>query len=135
MDSKYHAIYKEMIEEYESGQRIFPYLYPSAHDRSLHLIERAIQEVCDRRGVVLRPDAKFFLLTNFHQMVAMPVTLVHGRTGQDQIADLIQADIDQIVSVAADEPNDGNEISGGKILRSTAKVWDNLKTNAENIWS
>lgn len=137
MKSEYYQIYDEMLRDYHDPRewRRFPLMFAPDYDQGLAQIERAVQVSCEKKGVKLRPDAKFFLVTNFHQMVAVPVTVVQGRSVQNEISKLIQEDIDLIISTAASSPNNQMEISGGTILRTTAHVWDKLKTNAQNVWS
>ena len=138
MNPEYHEIYKEMLEEYQFGPRGFRGLNSRADVQSLRLIEKAVQEACDKTKVVLRPDAKFFLITNFHQMVALPVTIALGRQVRDTFSQMIREDIALIISNAtesnemssADAKKEDEGISSGAILRTTAKLWDKLQTNS-----
>lgn len=139
MNSEFYEIYGEMLEEYRDdyrfGPRRFFRMFSPSSDQSFRLIEKAVEEVCEQKKVKLRPDAKYFLITNFHQMVAMPVTIAFGRQVQGNISELIREDISLIISTAGSRLNEQKEITGGMILRTVGEMWDKLKTNAENIWS
>jgi len=138
MSPAFYEIYTVMLYEYRNGLRIFrpgSSLMIEQDRGSLRLIEQVIQESCDRRSVTLRPDAKYFLILNFHQMVAVPTKIVLHNSRRDEISKLIQSDIDFIISAAINHAKNSQELSGGTIIRTVAEVWDKLKINAEDIWS
>jgi hypothetical protein len=139
MKPEYYHIYEDMLYAYygSSWTRAFPFrlLRLPPTDQSLKSIEKAVKEACDARRVELRPDAKFFLIVNFHQMVVLPLEHTHDRYAQGEILETIRADIDLIIAVAAEAPKDEGQISGGAILRTTAQLWEKLKINAQNIWT
>jgi hypothetical protein len=135
MNAEFYEIYTEMLGEYPSKLRGFSTMLSPADNQSLPLIEKAVQEACDQSKVVLRPDAKYFLITNFHQMVAIPVTTALGRQVRDPILELIHKDIRLIIAAAAESSKGEKEISGGLILRTVAGNWDKLQTNSQDIWS
>ena len=100
----------------------------------------------------LRPDALFFLLVNFDQMVARPLALVR-EGGRDiatdaELAGLVENDVQTILREAAVIPSASasgaeadrgvpartDEITGGHVVAALATVYGRLETVVLNVW-
>ena len=138
MNPRYYDIYNELRYAYRNDYflRRFDLPFgPWSPEQIIHL-EKTIAEVEEKLQKPLRPDARLFLLSNFHLMVLLPANhplAPQGAAGQIQEA--VQSDIRTIISAAAEQSENEREISGGAILRATAELWKELKTNAQNIWT
>lgn len=138
MKPVYYDIYNELRFAYRQKVDASSYelrrLVGDNKDLNLDWLERAIYQAEADCGKRLRPDAKFFLLTNFHLMVVLPLEhrLSEADSGTGREATL--ADVKRIVAQAA-KSTDESEISGGAILKAASNLWDVLKTNAQKIWT
>lgn len=87
----------------------------------------------------LRPDAKYFLIVNFHNLIVRP--LLSRRPFDDfrngfyfsNLEDDIQTDIEKIVQNSTSS-NKENEISGHQIMKSIDILWKSLRTTSESTW-
>jgi hypothetical protein len=84
-------------------------------------------------GRSLRPDAKFFLLTNFLQMVAMPLRFTR-RLGRDEFGDLLSADINILLEQAAKERPLTREISAHAVIDALSRYWKLLNLSRFRLW-
>ena len=88
----------------------------------------------------LRPDAKYFLLVNFHQMIVLPIAISHlFNEGQEkvpdhQISDLSEKIESDIRLIVRESSGNGEEISGHAIMATIDKLWRKLKTTKINVW-
>ena len=130
----YEMLYAEYIyENYFIRRRPFPY--------DEYYIIRRIRKSIDTadKENTLRPDAKYFLIVNFHHLIVRP--LFEQRPYREfrlekefpEIEDDIQADIATIISETKKEAEKG-EISGHQIMRTIDRVWKNLKTTRLELW-
>lgn len=92
----------------------------------------------------LRPDARLFLVVNFHQMISRPLQLGNV-LHEDQLLQVIHHDILLVIEDAANEGdqqvNDSpaatpstDGISAAAILRALARKWKELKLNSIGAW-
>lgn len=139
MKDEYYKVYKDLYESYVQDtdlvrrERIFTpddYYY-------VRIIRRSINKADNK--YILRSDAKYFLIVNFHHLIVRP--LIKRRPKQDlfnqkgihDLEDSIQSDINLIVSGAIRERRE-QEISGHQIMRSIDKLWKKLETTKLEIW-
>ena len=104
----------------------------------------AVKNSIDRADMEynLRPDAKYFLLVNFHHLIVRPLfEQIFFREGYfdrfsfREIEDRIQYDISIIVTETKKEsPKEKIKISGHQIMRTIDRLWKNLKTTRLEIW-
>ena len=105
----------------------------------VRIIRRAIDQSNDRP---LRPDAKYFLLINFHNMIVRPLLEYRLFRNRERIytADpvelqgMIENDIKTIVGQAIQEIGNDQEISGHAIMRAIDTLWTQLSTTKFEIW-
>ena len=138
MKPNYYEIYSEIRVIYRNQFEGNPYpfrRFQSEDASQLDFLDRVIFEAEAKIGKRLRPDARVFLLANFHLMVLMPLSHRLASDSPEEIKEAIQQDIRQIVESAASHSKDQPDISGGAILRATTGLWEKLKTNAQNIWT
>lgn len=130
----YEMLYAEYIYENEFRRR---QTLPYEEYYIIRTIRKSI-DTADKENT-LRPDAKYFLIVNFHHLIVRP--LFERRPYREfrlekkyaEIEDDIQADIAIIVSETKNEARQG-EISGHQIMRTIDKVWKNLKTTRLELW-
>lgn len=138
MDKEFRAIYGRLYEDFQESRLLRPYfeLPPFARPGLHRVIAEAIDEACEREGVDVRPDARYFLAINFYHMIAVPVSIRGGEGGAippPEVIDLIRTDCREIVR-AAREQYGHEEISGRAMLQTCARVYERLKVAAQNVW-
>ena len=136
MKSNYYEIYNEILALYRRRFGREPYWrFRPSETVQLDFLENAIFDIEEKIGKRLRPDARLFLLANFHLMIMLPMTHPMSTTSAEELTDAIRSDIHSIVNTAAEKSINEPDVSGGAILRATAQLWNTLKTNAQNIWT
>jgi hypothetical protein len=146
MRREFYEIYKDLYEVYRSYAYLstdyvlrlpFPGYIPNL--RAIRQVTDAIEEAVTKLGLTLRlrPDAKHFLLINFHQMVILP--LMHPESYREKI-DLnkllseLKDDAHHILSYAMKKTEGKKEITSGDILKACADTWGDLKLQVYGIW-
>ncbi|TET47495.1 hypothetical protein E3J62_01305 [candidate division TA06 bacterium] len=152
MEAQFYEIYKDLYDLYRRERGLFldwpPEYSPGlvrlylVNFRGLRWVTEAIEEAVLELGLSerIRPDAKHFLLVNFHQMVVLP--LLHPEIAfQESSANIIEKlprrlkdDVQTILSIVSKEKESNEEISTGDVLKATADVWRKLHLNKWNIW-
>ena len=139
MKSKYYEIYEILYNEYVYEQDFIRRRRPFHPDEYyiVKTIKKSIERANKERK--LRPDAKYFLIVNFHHLIVRPLIEERPRRfrlQEDKMFDLndsIQDDIHTIVSQTEMDKNE-NEISGHQIMRTIDRLWKKLKTTKLEIW-
>lgn len=155
MDKQFFDIYNGLYAEY-----VYDFGYPRRRRqwfselesetsiirevrRSIEFAEMEIDRKGESFGISLRPDAKFFLLTNFHLMVIRPLIDSDNRLWDQTrvernltFSDFIGADISAILHQAYSSAMELGikEISGHTIMRAIDKQWPELKLSNFRIW-
>jgi hypothetical protein len=138
MKSEYYEIYEMLYTDYvyeNEIRRRRPFPYNEYY--FIKIIRKSIDKA-DREGI-LRPDAKYFLIVNFHHLIIRP--LIEHRPSRDFINekelfgldDSIQSDIETIISETKIEENE-QDISGHQIMKTIDRLWKTLKTTKINLW-
>jgi hypothetical protein len=148
MKREFYETYKDLYELYRRYAYLmpeyvihlpFPGHFPNL--RAIRWVTDAIEEAISDLGLThrLRPDAKHFLLINFHQMVILP--LIHPDSQPEKLGiDLkklssgIKDDAYSILSHAVKKTESKDEITSGDILKACAEVWGKLHLQAFDIW-
>lgn len=83
----------------------------------------------------LRPDAKHFLLVNFHQMVTLPLIQPDAR-GVDvpKLQSDLRSDAKTILSTAMDRFPDAPEITASHLLLAISRIWEELRVGRWEVW-
>lgn len=130
----FEKLYAEYIDEIEFRPR---QPLPDGESYIIKTIKKSIDTA--NKENMLRPDAKYFLIVNFHHLIVRPLfkqrPYSEFRPGKElaEIEDDIQADIAIIVSETKKATKQG-EISGHQIMRTIDKVWKSLKTTRLELW-
>lgn len=130
----YEMLYADYVYENEFRRR-----RPFPTDE--YYIVRTIRKSIDRvdKEDKLRPDAKYFLLVNFHHLIVRP--LIEQRPIRDfrnekdyfELEDNIQSDLEAIITDSRDNVTQ-EEISGHQVMKSIDRLWKSLKTTKLEIW-
>lgn len=145
MDTRFERIFREQAELYRASQ-VDPYDYPPLPRRprlgdryalrSLAIVDEALEEGFARaaRGRKLRSDARVFLLTNLHQMAALPVSHPDSPTSIDVLEEgQLEQDVQTIVAAALEQSR-GDRLSAADMLRATASVLEELNLKSWRLW-
>jgi len=138
MKSEYYEIYEMLYADYvyeNEFRRRRPFPYNEYY--FVRTIRKSIDKA-DREGI-LRPDAKYFLIVNFHHLIVRP--LIEQRPHRDftnekeliGLEDSIQSDIETIIFETKREENEQG-ISGHQIMKTIDRLWKTLKTTKINLW-
>jgi len=95
-------------------------------------IDSAVADLDDRS--TLRPDGKHFLLTNFVEMIVLPIVHPGNPIPVDrgELRDAIVEDVRTLVRTAGERRP--GEITGGDVLKVAAELWDRLRINELRFW-
>lgn len=130
----YEMLYAEYVYESEFRNRRF-FLY------SEYSILKEMRRTIDAEDKEnsLRPDAKYFLLVNFHHLIIKP--LFERRYSTEWKSDVefggLREDINEdIVTIIRKTKQRSNiqEISGHQIMKTIDENWQNLKVTNRKIW-
>ncbi len=130
----YEMLYAEYIYENEFRRR-----RPFRYDE--YYIVRTIRKSIDNadKEDTLRPDAKYFLIVNFHHLIVRPLfeqkPYREFRIEKEfaRLEDDIQSDIVTIISETKRE-TEQSEISGHQIMRTIDRLWKDLRTTRFELW-
>jgi hypothetical protein len=134
----------EFYEAYELLYQQFIFegpLKPESKTRDEYYISRIIRKTINELPTEkpLRPDAKYFLIINFHFLIVKPLYIKKKSIRvllEELFPDLeedIKSDISSIVMMAEQESQD-SEISGHSIMRAIDILWTKLRTTKFEIW-
>jgi hypothetical protein len=126
------VLYNEFIFEENRPDRKTPDEY-----YLLMIIRKTINEISTKKS--LRPDAKYFLIVNFHFLVVKPLwkKKTRGRYLLEELYPSLEEDIKNdiiLIIKSADEESKDPEISGHQIINTIDKLWKKLKTTSFEIW-
>ncbi len=138
MKKEFNKIYTKLYAEYIFEGDFSPKQLLPINEVALVKIIRKSINMADIENT-LRPDAKYFLLVNFHFLIVKPLLEqklnqeFHGESEFPEIENDIQADIATIVSLTKNEYKQA-KISGHQIMRTIDRSWKNLRTTRLELW-
>lgn len=156
MDKKYFEIYENLYFDYiYDGDRYSKLYYPYSiyeYYSLITLVRRSIDKT-DKENI-LRPDAKFYLLVNFDNLIIKPLFMEREPRSLNndlflKLGKSIQSDIRAIIE-ASQKSYDGKfekkeseiseeilrerQVSGHRIMETINELWKDLKTAQFEIW-
>lgn len=134
MNPQFYGIYERLFESF--GQELSESEQQQLAQVARQIIDEAIDELNLHKRV--RPDARHFLLVNFHQFILMPAYLSGSTLGisEDGILDSLRSDARTILrnSEELSRQKENQEISGHIVLDSISSSWDGLKSTFYEFW-
>jgi hypothetical protein len=148
----FYETYQELFDAYifeamTRGTRgvVEPLRFDRDSARRVLSVRDAVEQGIGRAQVArrLRPDARYFLLVNFDEMVARPLTRapVQSRdiATDPELVEFIADDVQTILQAAQKQvtpPADQltAEIGGGQVVKALGQVYDQLKTVKLDVW-
>jgi hypothetical protein len=133
----YSLLYREQPDEDYPGDfpRLRPWRrfaeFPFSY-RIRNLIESADARIQGNGHPGLRSDAKLILLTNFRDMVAVPVAAHGEETGY--LDSGLQADVDLLIDTAAATSLGKEPISAHAMVDTLSQNWDRLALAQIRLW-
>jgi hypothetical protein len=123
MERQFHNIYDNLYREY--GDELSPTQAELPQEIRVR-IDNAIDELYLSERI--RPDAKLYLLVNFHRLVVMPL-LEGGSFSTDEGFDYLSDDVGILLRRARDlaDSREAEEISGHLMVDALSEVWDELR--------
>lgn len=153
MKDKYYQSYDELYDIYPEGYFLNRF---ARHDSILfrrfaseisifylkqeefaELIKREIYNFELEHRFPLRPDARYFLLTNFLNMIVKPIMYQILQNDQDvaeeELRSYVQTDIKTILNRTLSSRKEV-KISGHDIMRSIDQLWPELYSTKMELW-
>lgn len=167
MNNNYHLVYSKLYKDYISKYEkmaFFALEYSSEYGMSLrynnvkkeyellmqidNAIRNASRSFPEKIRDYLRPDAKYFLLVNYHLLIIRPLIMgpqMRRRLNEprernlfspNELRETINSDINLILNKANDSIKDDTkeEITGHTIVDTISNNWGNLKSTKFNVW-
>ncbi|UJP63956.1 hypothetical protein [Mongoliitalea daihaiensis] len=138
MESEYNKIFELLYADYVyeiEYRRRRPFLYNE------YYFVRSIRKSIDIKDVenTLRPDAKYFLIINFHHLIVRPLIERNGLKNLQnesfvfELEENIQSDIEMIINEVKGN-DEVEQISGHQIMKSIDALWSKLRTTGQKTW-
>ena len=123
MERRFHDIYDNLYSEY--GNELGSAQAELAQQIRVR-IDNAIDELYLSERI--RPDAKLYLLVNFHRLVVMPL-IEGGSISTDEVFGYLSNDVGILLRRARDlaDSREAEEISGHLMVDALSDVWDELR--------
>ena len=138
MRDEFYGVFRELEDAYLSPitKRALPAgLRRPANIRLLRAVRNSVSEAEQASDVQLRPDARYFLIVNLHQMVALPLSHPKvKRVDSHMLQEHLTADVQTILDNVNREGLPQQEISGHAIVDSLSSVWSKLRTTRFEVW-
>jgi len=138
MKPEFNKIYENLYADYvyDADKRSSIFVRYNEYEL-LKTIRRSIDN-SDKEDK-LRPDAKYFLLTNFHNLIVRPLIddyrYVLDNPDLSNLGEYIAEDIQTIINTTTNEiSTDSEKISGHQIMSTINGLWKTLKTTSFDIW-
>jgi len=138
MKPEFNKIYENLYADYvyDADKRSSIFVRYNEYEL-LRTIRRSIDN-SDKEDK-LRPDAKYFLLTNFHNLIVRPLIddyrYVLDNPDLSNLGEYIAEDIQTIINTTTNEiSTDSEKISGHQIMSTINGLWKTLKTTSFDIW-
>ena len=137
MNSSYERIYDDLFRKYHWRFDLGD--YTTLEKTLVDTVKRSIENESSESKDVVRPDAKYFLLVNFHQMIVTPIVersdrggFIYNKLDLNDLQEKIRSDIETIVR-ASHADNEG-KISGHAVMSAIDKHWKKLAITKMSIW-
>lgn len=130
MRKEFEPVFDELFRNY--GKRV-PEPYPGPFDLQPEDIRSAIERAREDLTKTVRPDALYFLLLNFHQMVVVPMQFMAPNAFNELRKKDVVDDLREILRFA-ESVSDDEHVSANDVLAATALVRHKLKIDSLEIW-
>ena len=140
MRKEHYEIYRQLSDLYHQKYRSNETSLLETHSDPIFFIKKVVSDIVLELNIeeYLRPDARHFLIINFHQMIILPLinSIDNENHKIDDMLHLIKEDIRTILSSSKILAGDKKEISGSCILKSVSSCYENLYLggNSQRIW-
>lgn len=126
MHRDFYGIYQALLTSYDERALYSPFLALTA---PLGIAE-VVATAAGKAGVSLRPDASFFLVLNFGEMVARPQILTRS-VKLEQIRTEIESDLEIILQAAKEATaySVEKEVSAEVLLHALNESWTKLSAS------
>lgn len=137
MNPVFYPIYEQLYESFGDEFSGPPVPIPRQLARDVkQVIDQVIEELNLRERV--RPDARHFLLVNFHQFIVAPAYLASPRLNINaaEVFDVLRDDTRTILRASEElsRERERGEISGHIVLDALSSRWDKLKSTFYEFW-
>lgn len=123
MDQTIRQIYTKLYDSYPTS--------PGDVDWVRGTISDVTFAFTGEKKVLLREDAKYFILVNFAEMIARPL---REKVAPDRLAYDLKHDLKLLLDSASFIRKEKEEISGHDIVNALAKNWAELEVMKLDLW-
>lgn len=141
MEERYDRNYRRLLRYYREREFLGFFFRRNAvspkGDYTINTLENVINKFKEENlNYNLRPDAEYFLILNFHEMIALPLLIDRDSEPgfNDRLQDAIAHDASLILNWAREQTYE-REISGHSIVQSLSSNWGGLKTTEFKLWN
>lgn len=138
MDERYRDIYRRLYRRPYRFRWPEPWWPPFGPESFFYELVKIIDDSCEKGDskIPVREDARYFLAINLYHMILVPVMMRDQSEPfpfPEDIFDILRSDCDLIINASRSESS-AEEITGGAMLSTCARVYTQLKGAAQNIW-
>jgi hypothetical protein len=138
MKTDYYETYEMLYADYLYDQYI---RWRRPFSENEYYFVKVIRKAIDKADIetILRPDAKYFLIVNFHHLIVRPLfeKIPFGDYNKDIVVvgleEGIESDINRIVRESKQASNE-KDISGHQIMKTIDFIWTELSTTKLEVW-
>jgi len=103
----------------------------------VEIIRSEIQQFEFKNRFPFRPDAKYFLITNFNNMIIKPIMYQIISNDQEvtenQLREYLKGDINLIMKISFENKKE-TLVSGHDVLKSIDTLWPELQSTKIELW-
>jgi hypothetical protein len=141
MNDKFDSVFETLFSELPINYRSIQYPYdfpPNLISNELREIRNYISKKISFSSKSVRSDAKYYLLSNYLNMVLLPLLIYSEKSSssyplKSELLNDMKKDIDLILAEV--ERIDSIEISSHTIMKAIDKLWGKLNSTSEALWT
>ncbi len=123
MDQTVRQIYSKLYDIYPTS--------PGDVDWVRRTVSEVTSAFANEKKIIVREDAKYFMLVNFAEMIVSPLK---ERVGQERLAHDLSHDSRLLLESASISGKNKEEISGHDIVNALSKNWSELDVMKLDLW-
>lgn len=128
MRNEFYKIYKEIFDYYYRFPINTYIFYPE-----YYLLKQLKDYIKNIDVHLLRPDAKYYLLVNLHQLLIRPIIRSSYEINNEELDKIIKQDINMIIDNISESFHD-RPISSHQIMKKIDELWGKLQTTKFELW-
>lgn len=103
----------------------------------VEIIRREIEQFEFKHRWPFRPDAKYFIITSFNNMIIKPILYQiiqnDNEVSENELKEFIRSDVNTIMNLSMQIKKE-DKISGHDVLKSIDSLWSQLQSTKMELW-